>query len=892
MIRIKSRKRATHFLSVFIGLVLMLGLWACGSGSNTDSDFESVDTSVPVDDWVLVWSDEFDGTSIDSSKWTHEVNCDGGGNQESQCFTDSADNSFVSNGILNIVARPAEEGAELPYTSARLNTKNQGDWKYGRFEMRAKLPQGQGTWPAFWMLPTDEVYGGWPKSGEIDIIEAVNLKTVNDAGIVESYVYGTLHYGKAWPDNSESGKAYLLPDNMNPADDFHTYAIEWQEGEIRWYVDGYLFETQRDSEVRFNSKGEAVGLLHRGWYAEFFDLVTGELEPHWEPAPFDQDFHLLLNLAVGGDWAGNVNDTGIDAAAFADGQAFEIDYVRVYECSINPDNGAGCETTRQGYNDEEDALVLGAAPIPAPPSTGIAENLTIFADAENPAWPLWNDNGDFEATIQTDDEAHGAVAEFTIGASPTVMGFNTSEAANPQGFDASPMLTTGSVSFDMKVVTAPNDTSVWWFKIESGGASGAAEIQLSASNEGQAPVVGEWQTYTFDLQTLEDAGLDLSNIDVVMIFPTWGASEGAVYRVDNVEISQPDGVVDSPELVMFEDAINPLWAPWDDSGNPITIQTDDAEHGATVEFGVGATPTVTGFTSREIHGTVGGAPFDASAIEQEGVFQFEMKVVSAPADSGSVWKFKIESNDAEQALELDLTDSNEGIAPVTGEWQTYTFSLQDLSDAGIDVTAIDVVMVFPAWGTGDGAVYRIDNAKIYNPNAGSGGGGTTAGLVIFEDTENPTWPLWGDNGDFAPTIQTDDEAHGAVTEFVIGASPTVMGFRTSISDNPQSFDATSILTTGKVSFDMKVVTSANVTSVWWFKIESGAASGAAEIELSASNEGQAPVVGEWQTYTFDLTTLEDAGLDLSDIDVVMIFPTWGASDGAVYRVDNVTIAAP
>ena len=222
------------------------------------------------------------------SQWKlklHEINCNGGGNNEQQCYTDAAENSYIADGVLHIVALPAEDGADKPYTSARLNTKYKADFKYGRIEMRAKLPSGQGSWPAFWMLPTDEVYGGWPKSGEIDIMEAVNLKVAAKDGSVESNVHGTLHYGREWPDNESSGKAYSLPDGVNPADDFHTYAIEWQEGEIRWYVDNYLYQTQRQSKVRYNSKDEAVGLAHRGWFAEYFDQGSGELTTDWGTAP-------------------------------------------------------------------------------------------------------------------------------------------------------------------------------------------------------------------------------------------------------------------------------------------------------------------------------------------------------------------------------------------------------------------------------------------------------------------------------------------------------------------------------------------------------------------------------------------------------------------------------
>jgi len=371
-------KNTTTQLSRLFVAVTAATMMGCGGSAKTESDFTVVDPSEPVSDWQLVWSDEFDGNAIDTNKWTHEVNCAGGGNNEQQCYTDDPANSFLADGMLHIVALPAEEGAEKAYTSARLNTRYKGDFKYGRFEMRAKLPSGQGSWPAFWMLPTDYVYGGWPKSGEIDIMEAVNLKVADADGNVESNIYGTLHYGREWPNNVNSGKAYALPDGVNPADDFHTYAIEWQEGEIRWYMDGYLYATQRQSQVRYDSKGQAVGLSHRGWFAEYYDQITGELSTYWNTAPFDQEFHLLLNLAVGGDWPENVNNLGIDADAFANGQEYVIDYVRVYECASDPDTGRGCETVRPGYESLDDALVEGEAPIPSPPSSGVVQNLTIL----------------------------------------------------------------------------------------------------------------------------------------------------------------------------------------------------------------------------------------------------------------------------------------------------------------------------------------------------------------------------------------------------------------------------------------------------------------------------------------------------------------------------------
>ncbi|WP_372626941.1 family 16 glycosylhydrolase [Arsukibacterium sp.] len=879
-------------ISTLTAVIIAAGLAGCGGDVTTNSDFTAIDTTTPVSDWQLVWSDEFDGTNIDQRKWTFEVNCQGGGNQEKQCYTDSSDNAFVTDGTLKIVAKPAEEGAPLPYTSARLNTRYQGDWRYGRIEVRAKMPSGQGTWPAVWMMSTDEVYGGWPKSGEIDIVEAVNLKTVDNEGVVENKVYGTLHYGKDSPNNVNSGKAYSLQ-GANPADDFNTYAIEWQEGEIRWYVNDYLYQTQMASKVRFNSRGEAIGLSHRGWFVENFNNITGELETQWTSAPFDQRFYLIMNLAVGGNWPENVNNLGIDAEALANGQTMEVDWVRVYQCDQNPNTGKGCETIRDGYKDAE-TLVEGRAPIPVPPSDGVARNLTIFDGTPNPNWPAWDCCGGSTPAL-VDDEERGQVYEFLVGAQPTVNGFITRAAfiddpdGAPSAFDASPLIENGSISFDMKVVSPPaNPASTWMFKVESNegvnGGGTEVEIPITASAEGVAPVTGQWQTFTFPLKDLDTRGLDLSAIDVIMVFPAWDTGNGAVYQLDNVKISQPSS---SPELVIFTDQENPAWPLWDCCGGSTPIEVmDDETHGTAAEFTVGPTPTVLGFFNRAPLGS--GEPFDATALLAEGVVQFEVKVVDAPANPASTWLFKIEAAGGSSAVELPLSAGNADQAPVVGQWATYTFSIQSLFDAGLDISAIDVLMIFPAWDTGNGATFRVDNVKIYNPNAAVGDGS----LNIFSNAVNPEWEQWDCCAGSEPKIVDAGAPYGNVMQFeILGWPETVLGF---LAKPDVSFNATPLLANGSVSFDMRVVSApTNTSSTWFFKIESTTYDGvntAVELPLAAGNNDQAPVTGEWQNYSFSLQSLFDAGLDISDIKVLMVFPGWGTGQGAVYQLDNVKIS--
>ncbi|MGZ0166854.1 MAG: glycoside hydrolase family 16 protein [Planctomycetales bacterium] len=239
----------------------------------------------------LVWSDEFNGKSLDYSRWGVQENAFGGGNAELQIFTDRPKNVRVENGHLILEAHRDNAGISgtvREYSSGRVRTKHRGDWKYGRIEVRAKMPIGQGIWPAIWMLPTDDKYGGWAASGEIDIMEF--------RGQTPNEVLGTLHYGGGWPRNTHSGDLFKLKSGTF-SDDFHTFAVDWTEGKIVWSIDGKPYQTQTK------------------WHSE-----NGKF-----PAPFDQRFHLLLNLSVGGHFVGAPNET----TKFP--QKFLIDYVRVYQ---------------------------------------------------------------------------------------------------------------------------------------------------------------------------------------------------------------------------------------------------------------------------------------------------------------------------------------------------------------------------------------------------------------------------------------------------------------------------------------------------------------------------------------------------------------------------------
>lgn len=242
--------------------------------------------------WNLVWEDNFNGDYLNLQDWNYETHEPCWVNNELQEYTDDIRNIYVDNGNLVIKAIKEETEDGIKYTSGKVTTQNKHDYKYGRFEARLKVPEGQGLWPAFWMMPTEEeLYGSWPRCGEIDIMEVLGHEP-NEA-------YGTIHYGNP---HQESQGSYIL-NGETFSDDYHVFAVEWEPSEMRFYIDGNLYHTVNN------------------WYTkqEGGDEIT-------YPAPFDQPFYLQFNLAVGGNWPGNPDET-----TNFDNAEYKIDYVRVYQ---------------------------------------------------------------------------------------------------------------------------------------------------------------------------------------------------------------------------------------------------------------------------------------------------------------------------------------------------------------------------------------------------------------------------------------------------------------------------------------------------------------------------------------------------------------------------------
>jgi beta-glucanase (GH16 family) len=283
--KIKSMNKYTIICILSAGILLCHCFSTNGQQNNTP-----LSSKKEIKEWKFEanpsWADEFNNAGKpDPEKWSYDIGGSGWGNNELQYYTDELRNAASANGYLTITAIK-EKKEDNAYTSARLVSKNKGDFLYGRIEASAKLPAGRGTWPAIWMLPTDWEYGGWPKSGEIDIMEHVGYAqdTIHISTHCEAYV---------WVSGTQK-TAFTKIENVTT--EFHKYRVDWTPD----YIKGYI-----DDELIFTNIHDGSG--YKVW-------------------PFDKRFHVILNVAIGGGWGGQ---RGIDDLIFP--TSMTVDYVRYYK---------------------------------------------------------------------------------------------------------------------------------------------------------------------------------------------------------------------------------------------------------------------------------------------------------------------------------------------------------------------------------------------------------------------------------------------------------------------------------------------------------------------------------------------------------------------------------
>lgn len=667
---------------------------------------------------TLVWSDEFDGTTLNSSNWNISTGngCPGlcgYGNNELQSY--EAANLTVSGGTLKILAKQQNVGG-ANYSSGKVTSKDLRKFTYGRYEARIKLPKGDGLWPAFWMLSNNEPYGTWPKSGEIDIMEYVASNN--------NQTLGYIHYGNFWPNNQNQGKKYTVS-NTNLSDAFHVFAIEWEPNIIRWYIDGVLFSTK----------------------------INTDLAPFaW---PFDQDFYLILNVAVGGNLGGAVNNSMLPAT-------MEVDYVRVYNGNkpyLTGDNVVANAAQGKVYTLSQAAVgstvnwsvPTGSTIVSGQGTTSITTN---FGTSNGNVTAQYNDNCNTNylltlpvsiqnaitkcATFENFDEA-GAVTKNAL-----TTGVLT-EVANP--LPADPINNSALVGkydrkgseqydvlfYDVATVTNANDykdgTKKFYMDVYTSAPIGTEiylQLETAASSPGNYPTGrhsryvatiqqnGLWHRLEFSLLDQPDGGASPLGITKMVILFKPNSNTANTYYFDNLD--SYCSALPPPTLVKCSSFEN-----FDEAG---TVTKNALTTGVLTEV---ANP----LPADPINNTALVGKYDRKGSEQYDVLFYDINSVPNANDyKVGTKKFFMDVYTAapigtEIYLQLETAASSPGNYPTgrhsryiasiqqNGKWHRLEFSLLDQPDAGASATGITkmVILFKPNSNTAD--TYYFDNLDSY-----------------------------------------------------------------------------------------------------------------------------------------------------------------------------------
>ncbi len=695
----------------------------------------------PAVEWRIAFEDNFDGGALDTSKWNIQTGdgcpdlC-GWGNNELQVY--GAGNIAVADGMLNIIGRREADGR---YTSARINTKGKFDFRYGRVEVRARIPSGQGIWPAIWMLHSNpEIYGPWPTGGEIDIMEAFNYGVGGNAT-----TSAATHYGLPYPafhGGTSSRTALAVGADVN----FHVYALEWERDQLRFFVDDTHFQTQNAHNwYTYYPAGED------GLYDPFGPFTLG---PDGEPgpdgaagpdgAPFDQPFHLLLNFAIGGNTVGRPDATTVLP------QTFAVDYVRVYECANgNAETGEGCGTADRSVVPLED---FDGGPLEdVETAKPFISDLRLYTDGPE---AITLNVGEDEATntlgVDGFTGAGAAVVNDPAAADPddggnTVWHFSVAgDVANAYltsedlgaheildtGFDFSSGDSVGEIVFDMRVNSIDPGAALL-VKLDSGWPNlGQVALPMSRLR------VGGWKTYSVKFADLVanpgfvdccgGMGVDLAN--VVNPFVIEAAGGAVDLHLDNIRISNACYIVGSckaglrtkrlPDLVVFNDEVNTrIWnngIRGSDSGSGFTDYTDPAGAGNKVHWAVIDDEDPERGKVIDVTFNDSGA-FGVWFIQSSrGV---DMNEYAAGAVAFDIIVDDYGRNDTGITMKVDCMfpctsgDKNLG-AIADGAWETVMVPVSSLTGSGLDLNEVNTgIVVFPT-APQDGTIrFRLDNIR-------------------------------------------------------------------------------------------------------------------------------------------------------------------------------------
>lgn len=618
-------------------LYALLAFVLIGCTSGGDNNDPADDGLPPVGTWELVWSDEFEGNALDLSKWEVELGdgkaegLTGWGNGEEQYY--SADNITVADGNLVINSRaetitvsdpndPVANTGTYDYTSGRIRTQGLFDFTYGRVEASIKMPAAQGIWSAFWLLGTDpSPYGTWAAKGEIDIVETY-ARGLNSS--LTPFASSAIHFGGPFPfnifDTKSTNDFEADVQTFNPGadpfpgpgfdffDDFHTYAVEWDEEEIRFYIDGvnyysvkatnfwaYYTDVDDGSAPQGTSGNTDVGAKIKDvikYSSPASEERVGYQAAEGDAAPFDSLFHIILNSAVGGTLPNVVGEPPSTADIGVSGDDMLVEYVRVYRCNLaDPITGLGgnlCKNNegRPGIELPEDPDNPGETILPNFTNDYLAASSTVY-DLFSTEFDIYVDGPDAERipngpeltvqafgaaawTNETEASGNSYIRMTTSASGLQGVAIEGSEELIIAGIDG-----LSDIKFDLYLESDYNGTPITQTDLETGGPGGNQRIlRLSMTSgddsEGKfffIPLDGvgldTWRRFTIPLQyllsdggNLPGGGLDLGDVSRLVEF----AVAGINVRIDNIGFAcggQPCGVVG--EVDVFIDEIDPIW---------------------------------------------------------------------------------------------------------------------------------------------------------------------------------------------------------------------------------------------------------------------------------------------------------------------------------------------
>lgn len=826
-----------HFKYALLCSICFALLLGCAPGNESGAD----DGPPPSRAWTLVWSDEFEGSALNVQNWEPQIGDgkseglpSGWGNNELQYYT--ADNVEVSNGNLVIISRadnPLVDSAfgynpSYTFSSGRIRTQGKFDFKYGRVEARIKMPDTKGIWNAFWLLGSDpSPYGEWAAKGELDIVETWRR---GDPGLgIDPFISGAAHFGGPFPYNTRFDKA------LEPFDffsDYHVYAIEWDELEVRWFVDGInYFSLRRDN------------------YWNYFDDAENGFMPGGPSAPFDQEFHIILNAAVGGNLPDSANEPPLNDVSFY-GEML-VDYVRVYQCSFpsTDGEGVGCKNSidqAEDYlayefpvNDGFSSLVNmyldgpGAEKIPGGKqlalSLGNGLTLTELSEA-----------GNTYLDIVAPSVVSGNVPRVSIVDAATenfiLAGFT------PDGL--------GDIKFDIFVeADSVNLNGNMRVSIISGSSRSSIIIPINTFP------VGEWQRVTLPITDILTGGPNPIDVGAISELVRFEFADAHV-RLDNVQLAcggQVCGLVD--EVLVYVDGVEEVW----DRG--IVGNDEDQKTAGNADYTVPdmfhvqweeivTNPDPLNFESHVrttfgTTGTDGAVNFIGStktvptiAALTSGEFQFDIRMVSNP-------------NNVEMLFKIDADGSTTGEQPLgtlpLNVWQRFTCPIATLSAQGLDVSKITApfVLVPGNQGAGQGVVVEWDNV-LFSPI--SSGSSTPLNLpLVFDSLPGfclPIAPFAG--GAFrivsnpAPDATNGNSRVGEIRKFDPGDASQTFGGVSAALQNPVVFGAAASSVGKAITL---TAYSSRVGMPITLKVEGG--------PPAIERVMQTTLANQWETLTFD-----------------------------------------